>query len=87
MPKTDSEPAPDSEARALRRVLMRMADVLQCPVSDLFGPDPDAAFGNVAELVRLWNATADSEGRQRILATARQEAARSAGEIGGSPAP
>lgn len=87
MSNTDDPSAPISEAQSLRRLLMKIADVLQCPVSDLFSPDPAAALGDAAELVRLWHVTTDRQGRQRILAVARQEAARGADDIGCSPAP
>lgn len=83
----DAVPAGD-KAQALQRTLVRISEILECPISDLFGSKSAAAVNELVELVRLWQATTERQGKERILAVARQEAERSTnGEIGRSPAP
>jgi hypothetical protein len=65
------------EDRAAAR-LREIAAVVGCPIEAFYLPrDADSVM--TEELLRLWNATTDTQARQRILNTARREAASEVG--------
>ena len=82
MPDHEDQSSDGGEARALRRVLVRIADALDCPVSDLFTSE-ELPLGNLGELIRIWNKISDPAGRARLLVLAQEEASRCTVRDGG----
>jgi hypothetical protein len=56
--------------------LRQLADELKVPVAMFLGELPDSDANNALALMRFWLAIQDSQGRQRVLSVARQEAER-----------
>ena len=56
--------------------LKQIADALGIPVSQLYAERDQPPVGDVFELIRLYAAIDDVQGRQRLMNVARREAAR-----------
>lgn len=66
------DPQADRHASALHR----LAGELRVPVEEFIGEPSDSDTGEFLVLVQFWSKIEASEGRQRVLNIARQEAER-----------
>lgn len=62
-----------------------IADTLGIPVSQLYGERTVPLMRDVPELIRLYAAIDDAQGRQRLMNMARREAARCQASDGSAP--
>ncbi len=67
---------PSSSAAQSGARLKQIADALGIPVSQLYGERDPLPVGDALELLRLYAAIDDLQGRQRLMSVARREAAR-----------
>ena len=67
---------PSGSAAQFGARLKQIADALGIPVSQFYGERDPPPVGDVFELIRLYAAIDDVQGRQRLMNVARREVAR-----------